>query len=113
MPHTFLKYFLDPDSLSERLVDIYENSQYGFPKTVTSLFELGVYGIYQELTEHKIDVNKVLKIPTDPIKLYSEKFDKLIDIPVPKSHVGIKPTISCRLLAARRRKGMVRIEEVI
>lgn len=112
MPHTFVKYFLDPDSLSKRLVEIYENSQHGFPRTVTSLFELSVYGIYQELTEHKIDVNKVLKIPTDPLKLYSEKFGKLIDIPVPKSHVGVKP-ILCRLQAARRRKGMVRFEEVI
>ena len=55
---------------------------------------------------YKVDVNKVFKIPPEPLQVYSKKFEKMIDIPVPKSHIG-SGSVSCRLLSAKRRKGMV------
>lgn len=55
---------------------------------------------------YKVEVNKVFKIPPEPLQIHSEKFGKLVDIPLPKSHIGLGP-VSCRLLSAKRRKGMV------
>lgn len=55
---------------------------------------------------YKVDVNKVFKIPPEPLQMYSEKFKKLVDIPIPKSHTPMRP-VSCRLLSAKRRQGMV------
>lgn len=55
---------------------------------------------------YKVEVNKVFKIPPEPLQLFSEKFGKLVDIPLPSSHTGLG-SVSCRLLSANRRKGMV------
>ena len=55
---------------------------------------------------YKVEVNKVFKIPPEPLKIYSEKFDKMVDIPLPRSHTGLG-AVSCRLLSAKKRKGMV------
>lgn len=55
---------------------------------------------------YKVDVNKVFKIPPEPLQIYSEKFDKMMNVPLPRSHTGVGP-VSCRLLSAKRRKGMV------
>lgn len=55
---------------------------------------------------YKVEVNKVFKIPPEPLQVYSEKYDKMVDVPLPKSHTGIGP-VSCRLLSAKKRKGMV------
>jgi hypothetical protein len=54
----------------------------------------------------RMDVNKIFKIPAEPLAVFSEKHQRHIDIPLPHSHVGTKP-VSCRLLSARRRVGMV------
>lgn len=54
----------------------------------------------------KVDVCKVFTIPPEPLQVFSKKFDKLIDIPLPSSHIGLG-SVSCRLLSAKRRKGMV------
>lgn len=58
------------------------------------------------LVGYKVDVCKVFKIPPEPLQLYSKKFDKMVNIPIPSSHTG-PSAVSCRLLSARRRKGMV------
>lgn len=55
---------------------------------------------------YKVDVNKVFKIPPEPLQIFSKKFDKMVDIPLPSSHTGLG-AVSCRLLSAKRRKGMV------
>jgi hypothetical protein len=58
------------------------------------------------LAGYKVDVNRVFKIPPEPLEIYSKKFDKMINIPVPHSHIGREP-VSCRLLCTRRRYGIV------
>lgn len=55
---------------------------------------------------YKVDVNKVFKIPPEPLQVLSKKFGKLIDVPLPKSHTPMRP-VSCRLLSAKQRQGMV------
>ena len=54
----------------------------------------------------KVDVNKVFKLPPEPLQLYSQKFEKNVDIPLPQAHTGLG-AVSCRLLSAKCREGMV------
>lgn len=58
------------------------------------------------LVGYQVDINRVFKIPPEPLQIFSKKFNKMIDIPVPHSHIEKRP-VSCRLLCTRRRKGMV------
>jgi hormone-sensitive lipase len=55
---------------------------------------------------YKVEINKVFKIPPEPLQIHSEKYGKLIDIPLPHSHIGLG-SVSCRLLSAKKRIGMV------
>lgn len=54
----------------------------------------------------RVAVNKVFEIYPKPLEVFSKKFDKNIEIPMPSSHVGAAP-VSCRLMSAKMRKGMV------
>lgn len=60
----------------------------------------------------KVEVNKVFKIPPQELKIFSVKYRKDVDIPIPHSHIGTKP-VSCRLMSAHRRQGMVRANHLI
>lgn len=62
--------------------------------------------VLPQLVGHKVEVNKVFKIPPEPMNVFSKKFNKQVDITIPHSHIGIAP-VSCRLLSAKKRKGMV------
>lgn len=106
VPHTFLKYLLSPDALSKRLVEITENAQVDYGRSLLDMFEMDVYGIYQAISEHKIGVNGTFKIAPNPLQVHSEVHGRLVDIPVPSSHIGVAP-IHCRLLSKQQRKGMV------
>lgn len=55
---------------------------------------------------YKVEVCKSFKIPPEPLQIYSKKYDKMVNIPIPHSHTGPGP-VSCRLLSAKKRKGMV------
>lgn len=107
VPHTFLKYLLFTDTLSKRMVEITKNAQVGYGRSLLDMFEMNVYGIYQAISEHKIGVNKTFKIIPNPLEVYSKLHGRLIDIPLPSSHIGVAP-INCRLLSKQHRKGMVR-----
>lgn len=54
----------------------------------------------------KIEVNKMFKIHPKPLQAFSSFLDKLVDVLLPESHNGLAP-ISCRLLSAKKRIGMV------
>lgn len=112
LPHTFWKYFLSPKRLSRRLVQIHEHSQADYGRSLMDLLEWKSYRLYQEITEDRVSVNEEVKIPPEPLQIFSESLGSLIDIPVPSSHVGIKP-VCCRLLSKRRRNGMVNDEDFI
>lgn len=60
----------------------------------------------QNLFHHRLAVNKILKISPEPLQIHSSKAFRLIDIPIPNSHIKSSP-IPCRLLSATKRRGMV------
>jgi Hormone-sensitive lipase (HSL) N-terminus len=93
------------------MVDVFENTEVSFGFNLTNLAETKIFSIFQHFSEHKISVNEVFVIPTESLKIYSEKHGKLIDIPVPSSHIDEKP-IYCRLFSSCRREGMVRYEKI-
>lgn len=106
LPYTFFKFFLSPKLMSKRLVHMFEHSQVEFGRSLMDLLEWKPYQIYQEIIEHKISVNEEVEIPPDSLQIFSETLGKLIDIPIPSAHLGMKP-VCCRLLCRRRRSGMV------
>lgn len=55
----------------------------------------------------KVEVNKVFEVQAEKLQIHSKIFDRMIDIPLPQSHNGLAP-VSCRLVSAKRRKGMVK-----
>lgn len=107
LPYAYLKYFLCPELLSRRIVDINENSQCYFGKSIMNLLETNIFKIFQEITEHRISVNKLFQIPPKPLQVFSRKHETHIEIPVPSLHIGTRQ-LTCRLLSSRWRKGMVR-----
>lgn len=62
--------------------------------------------VLPQLVGYKVEVNKVFKLPPEPMKVFSKKLNKLVDVPVPHSHIGPAP-VSCRLISAKKRVGMV------
>lgn len=110
-PHTFVKYLLSPEKLSRRLISIHDDTSIHFVKTMMYLFEHPTYRVFQELTESHIAVNEVFKIHPDLLEIKKDQNNDFVEIPVPKSHSGVRPII-CRLLSAKRRKGKVSFELV-
>lgn len=58
------------------------------------------------LIAKQLKVNKVFKITTEPLQIYSQSSKQMVDVTIPTSHMGVS-TIQCRLLSAEKRKGMV------
>lgn len=58
-----------------------------------------------------MEVNRTFEIQPEMLQIYSASLQKFVEIPIPMSHVGVRP-IQCRLLSARRRIDMVRIAEI-
>lgn len=106
-PQTYLKYVFKPSLRSRRFADILKNAPIDLGISFVKLSETEFFKVYQEVTEHRLQVNKVFTITPDPIKLYSSKFEEFVEIPVPSSDLGVHP-IYCRLLSKYRREGMVR-----
>ncbi|CRL00605.1 CLUMA_CG013865, isoform A [Clunio marinus] len=100
------KYFLDPENCAQRIVNISHNADINFCKSYWFLAEGKLMHSLPGIVGYKVDVNKVFKIPPEPLQIYSEKHNKNIDIPLPTSHIGLG-SVSCRLLSAKRRQGMV------
>lgn len=89
-------------------MELFENSEMDFLKALIGAGDSKFYILLQDLSEHRIAVNEVIQIPPNPLQIYSDERKKLIDIPIPSSHIGIQP-IKCRLQSAKIRKGMVRL----
>lgn len=109
MPVTYLKYSIKPDLRAQRFTNYLANGPLDFGISLVNLFEHKIFRVYQELKEHKLEVNNVFTVPPEPLHLHSAKLDTLVNIPVPSAHIGAHP-ISCRLLSKYRRTGMVGIK---
>ena len=55
---------------------------------------------------YKVEVNRVITIPPEPMQMMSEKTNEFVDIPLPCGHTE-SGSVQVRLLSARRRFGMV------
>lgn len=122
--NAFTKYLLFPNKRATKYTHACERSTTEFcrvsslntlVKNISQLFCLQSFWFLQEgrflhtlgsMRAHRIAVNKVFKIHPKPLEIFSKKFDKMVNIPLPTSHTGSAP-VSCRLLSAKMRKGMV------
>jgi hormone-sensitive lipase len=105
MPLSFLKFYWSDKLLARRTIEMYENVGTVFLSSLWTFPETKTYKLIQYLTELKIPVNESFQISPEPLKIFSEKSGKLVEIPIPSSHIGAKP-IKCRLLSIRWRKRM-------
>lgn len=107
LPFVFANYFLSPEKMSKRFNELFLLGRFDLTNSFLTLTETKLYALYQMITEPRLEVDELLYITPDPLQLRSENNNKTIDIPIPRSHIGVKP-IACRLFSARRREGMVR-----
>lgn len=107
LPFDFIKYLLSPDRLANRLVDVFDNAETKFSKSLLKQVDSSIFLRFQDLVEHKVGVNQVFHIPPEPLRVDCERTGGMVDIPVPSCHIGVQP-IACRLLSASQRTGMVR-----
>ena len=105
-PFACMKYYFNPEKLSRRLIHIHKHAEIGFGKYLCEFFDTPPFILFQEIIEHRIAVNHSFKISPDPIKVYSEKFKKFVDVPLPSSHIGIHP-VKCTLFSRQHRQNMV------
>lgn len=106
LPVAAFKYIFNTELLTQRLIEIHKHADICWGKFVCELFESKLFVFYQNMIEHRLAVNYSFKIAPDPMQVDSEKFARLVDIPVPSSHIGIHP-VTCRLLSRQHRIGMV------
>lgn len=106
LPLAYIKYFFDSELWAHRLVKVYKNAEISFYRSMMQLGESWAYKLLQNIFEPYVSVNQLFQIPPEPLTIYSEKRKQFVEIPVPSSHIGVRP-ICCRLLSAKRRKGMV------
>ena len=106
LPFNLLKYVFNQDIVGTRLAEIYKNVETEFAVKISKASETKIYGLIQFFLEPKVAINELFTISAEPLQLHSEKFGKLVEIPIPKCHIGTKP-IRCRLLSASKRDGMV------
>jgi hormone-sensitive lipase len=62
-----------------------------------------------DLTLKKIEVVKPFEISPGKLGVLSRDKNELIDVPIPKSHIGLQ-NIKCRLLSGKMRDGMIGME---
>lgn len=70
------------------------------------LAEYDLFHKMPSLIAKQLKVNKVFKISTEPLQVYSQSLKSLVDVAIPSSHIGVS-SIQCRLMSAEKRKGMV------
>lgn len=100
------KFLLDPELRARRIVNLSQNSDVHFCKAFWFLAESEMMARVPSIVGTTIKVNKVLKIPPEPLQMPHRETGQFIDIPIPTSHIGTGPILA-RLLCYTNRKGMV------
>lgn len=101
------KFLLDPELRARRIVNLSQNSDVYFCKAFWLLTESELMAKVPSIVGTTIKVNKVIKIPPEPLQCLNRVTTEWVDIPIPSSHQGPGP-IHARLLSYTNRKGMVR-----
>lgn len=106
------KFLLDPELRARRIVNLSQNSDVYFCKAFWLLTESELMAKVPSIVGTTIKVNKVIKIPPEPLQCLNRVTTEWVDIPIPSSHQGPGP-IHARLLSYTNRKGMVRTHYLI
>lgn len=103
------KYLWNPELRAKRIVNISQNASIDFCKSFWFLAESELMQAIPSLVGSSLKVNKVIQIPCERIflaKISEDSKETEIEIPPPKSHVGLNP-IAVRLLSTCKRDGMI------
>lgn len=106
------KFLLDPELRARRIVNLSQNSDVHFCKAFWLLTESEMMSKVPSIVGTTVKVNKVVKIPPEPLQLPHRETGEWVEIPIPSSHLGPGPVMA-RLLCYTNRKGMVRLLLVI
>lgn len=100
------KYSLNVDARAAKYMDVTENASMEFCKSYWQGSELGFMKALPSIFGSRVEVSHLFEIDTKPMRIYSEKFNREIDVPLPQSHTGLRP-IPVRLISLRRRGRMI------
>ncbi|KAG5674630.1 hypothetical protein PVAND_004584 [Polypedilum vanderplanki] len=106
IPLSFLKFTIWPEECGRRSEQLIRNSDVDFFSFGMQAFTMKISCFIQNFLSHRLQVNKMIKISPEPIQIESTKFNGKIEIPIPSSHINVRP-IPCHLLSAKARDGMV------
>ncbi|XP_022912727.2 hormone-sensitive lipase [Onthophagus taurus] len=98
------KYITDPEEKAKRLVNISKNADIDFCKSFWFLSEGELMKHLPTIVAQSVCVSKVIHIPTEPLTL--QYGSRIVNVPVPTSHIGRK-AVQVRLISWRRREGMI------
>lgn len=101
-----IRYFFDPEARAKRIVDISHWASIDFCHSFWSLTENKWIHYFSSMTMScQLEVNHLMLIPTEELVVQSAS-GSLVDVPIPMSHIGVKP-IQVKLLSSVKRVGMV------
>ncbi len=99
------KYSRNPEQRAKRILNASQNCTVDFLKQFWDLNENELLHQFPRVFFHHVDVNEVIKIPTERLEMEKLNGEKYV-VPVPHSHIG-KQSISSRLLCTKLRTGMI------
>lgn len=84
---TTTKYFTDPEERAKRVVNISQNAEIDFCKAFWFLSESELMHHLPAVVAPSVAVSKIIHLPPEPFTLTVD--GKEIEVPVPKSHIGM------------------------
>lgn len=103
---SFSKYLFDVDARAEKYMDVTQNASIDFCKSFWQSSETKFMKMMPSILSRRVDVSHHFEIETKPMKIFSKKFGREVDVPLPQSHTEIRP-IPVRLISSRRRGRMI------
>ncbi|KAG1674060.1 Hormone-sensitive lipase [Nymphon striatum] len=104
------KYTLDPESRSQRIVEMSQNASTDLVKAYWNLAEMQFMTHFPTFSSPNVQVNKVIKIPVQCLEMPRLNGKGNTTIPIPRSYLEPAP-IPCRLISYSLRKGQLTDEE--
>lgn len=110
------KYYRNPELRAKRFVEVSLYADINFSKQLLSLNEQdSVLSSMPWVLASKVKINKLITIAPEPLELEEDgdrHNSKMVQIPIPTSHVGVS-SLPARLLSHVRREGMIGEENKI
>ncbi|XP_058807221.1 hormone-sensitive lipase isoform X2 [Phymastichus coffea] len=100
-----VQYLMDPEAKARRIVTISQHADISFCQAFWHLNESDLLLSLPQIVMPTLAINQLISIPPEEMECETLS-GKSIKIPIPHSHIGLKP-IHVRLLSCKRRIGMV------